>query len=47
MKTEVNGYCRKNGVFVRGYFRAGKPYLLPPDEFMCDHYPAKEEEFLP
>jgi hypothetical protein len=46
MKIEVNGYYRKNGKFVSGYFRNGIPDLLPPDEFMIDHYPKKEDEFL-
>jgi len=47
MKKEVNGYYRRNGVFVKGHFKTGKPDLLPPDEYMCDHYPKKEDEFLP
>jgi len=46
MKTEVQGYYRKDGTFVSGYFRVGKPDLLPPDEFMCDHYPKQPEEFI-
>ena len=44
MKTEVQPYYRKDGTFVSGYFRAGHPELLPPDKFMKDYYPRKEEE---
>jgi hypothetical protein len=47
MKTEVQPYYRKDGKLVSGYFRAGPPELLPPDQFMCDHYPKKPEEFMP
>ena len=41
---EVNGYYRKNGTFVKGYFRHGfkrSEDLTQPDKFMVDHY--KEE----
>ena len=31
MKKEVNGYYRRNGVFVKGHFKTGKPDLLPPE----------------
>jgi hypothetical protein len=46
MKQKINSYYRKDGTFVSGYFREGKPDLLPPDEFVADHYPKQEEEFL-
>ncbi|MFA5379071.1 MAG: hypothetical protein WC455_25170 [Dehalococcoidia bacterium] len=43
-KTEIQGYYKKDGTFVSGYFREGKPDLLPPDKFMADYYPQKEEQ---
>ncbi len=46
MKTEVQPYYR-NGKLVKGYFRKGKPDLVPPDKFMIDYCPQKKEEFLP
>jgi len=42
MKTEVQPYYR-DGKLVSGYFRQGKPDLLPPDKFMKDYYPKKGE----
>lgn len=40
---EVNGYYRKDGAFVKGYFRKGfrrADDLVPADKFMCDYYPT-------
>lgn len=42
---EVNGYYRKNGTFVNGYFRHGfkrSEDLVQPDKFMRDYYPKED-----